>query len=129
MGKSKLPIFRGNVERVITIYALSLTSIMLVSIIPSSPYHFSSSCTVNLIIVNMLSIYILYLPLYFSEGTALAVATFSASDRGLLVIACLAITSCAFYRWLPACLRQKLFAVGASSLSIFLFFLTVSTSL
>ena len=69
---------------------------MFASIIPYSPYQFSSSHTVKMIITTLLSIDILYLPAYLFGGTALAVATFSASDIGLLVIACLAIASCAY---------------------------------
>ena len=69
------------------------TWIMFSFIITSSPYCFSSYRTFNLIIVTLLSIDIFYLPAYLLGITALLVATFSASDRGMLVITCLAIAS------------------------------------
>ena len=56
---------------------LPLTAIMFASTVPSIPYQFSSSCTVNLTIVALLSIDILYLHVYLSGGTDLAVAHFT----------------------------------------------------
>ena len=70
-----------------------LMAIMFAYNIPSSPYLFSRSRTVKVVIFTMLSIDIFYLPAYLLGITALLVATFSASDRGMLVITCLAIAS------------------------------------
>ena len=77
-------------------------SIMFAFIVPSIPYIFSSSRTFKLIIVTLLSIDIFYLTAYLSGSTALVVDKFSASSRGLLVIAYLDIASCDSSRWSTA---------------------------
>ena len=52
-----------------------------------------------------------------------------ASDRGLLVIACLDIASCASSRRLPAFLKQTFLEVGAEPPSLFLFLIAATTDL